>query len=255
MASFLADRSWPSQSLVWYYYGDALLAAFVLGAVLIGRPAVREIVGRAPLPRDIVPISLTVLITFAASAGFITLTMIPLSYLMPSFVRWWLEWSYPYAIYLNADGSIPILPNALRQLDLVVIAPILEEAIFRGYLLHAWVRKWGLWTGVLLSSAVFGAIHPDPIPAMLTGVGFALLYLRTQSLWAAILAHGTYNAVVSAWNTWEIARNGWSYIVPSLDDFRNEWWLGVIQAIVAAILVDRVMRRGALAPLRLPASS
>ena len=255
IASLVADRWAYGGNLAWYLYGDALLAAFVLGAVLIGRPSPREIFGRAPQRRDVLPIALTVAITWCASGAFITLTMVPASYVLPSFVEWWLNWSYPFTFYLHLDGSIPILPNVLRVADLVVITPILEDTIFRGYLLNAWARKWGLFMGLLLSSAVFGAIHPDTIPAMLTGVGFALLYLRTQSLWTPILAHGTYNAMVSVWNVWEIARNGWQYVLPTLEGLRSEWWLGVIELLVVAVLIDRIMRRGALAPLRLPRSS
>lgn len=255
IASLFADP-WPyAASLAWYFYGDALLAAFVVGAVLIGRPVLRQIVGRPPRRPDLLPIAVTVAVTYLVSGALITLTMVPASYVLPSFVKWWLHWAYPLTFYLGPDGSIPVLPNVLRLVDLIVITPILEETIFRGYLLHAWVRKWGLWTGVLFSSAVFGAIHADTVPAMLTGVGFALLYLRTQSLWAPILAHGAYNAVTAIWNVWEIASNGWEYVVPTLEGLRSEWWIGVIELIIVAVLIDRIMRRGALAPLRLPGSS
>ena len=254
VASWLADRSWYARSLAYHFYSDALLLAFLAGAVALGRPALREVLGRALVSRDVAPVALTVLTTFCASGALITLTMVPLSYLVPSFVTWWLDWSYPVSLYLAADGSIPVAANALLLVSLVVVTPILEELIFRGYLLNAWVRKWGLWTGVLLSSAVFGALHSDPVPAMLTGVGFALLYLRTRSLWAPIVAHAVYNCAATAWNVWEMARNGWDYDVPTLEELRSEWWLGVVELLVVAVLLDQIMRRGALGPLRLPVS-
>jgi hypothetical protein len=246
---------WYVNALVLHFYADLLLLAFVAGAIAIGRPTPQEVIGRAPSRNDALPIAVTVAITFCASGAFTTLTMIPLSYVLPAFVDWWLEWSYPFTLYVADQGRVPIAANALRLFSLVVTTPILEELIFRGYLLHAWSRKWGLWMGVLLSSAMFGLIHADTVPAMLTGVGFAVLYLKTRTLWAPIIAHAAYNAVVSVWGIAELASNGWIYQMPSLEEFREAWWLGVLQLLVVAVLLDQVMRRGALGPLRLPATA
>jgi len=249
---FFAERDWYAGTLAWHFYHDAIVIAFLIGAIIIGRPSFRKIVGRSPRLGDTTPIALAVVITFLASGAFITLTMVTLSYVLPSFVTWWLDRSYPLVFYVASNGSIPILANIMRLVELIAITPTLEETLFRGYLLHAWVRKWGLWNGVLLSSAVFGAIHPDTVPAMLTGAGFAFIYLRTQSLWAPILAHGVYNAIAAALNVWDLADNKWEYAVPTVADLRSTWWLGVLQLVVVVVLVHRIMRRGALGPLRLP---
>ena len=80
----------------------------------------------------------------------------------------------------------------------VIVAPMAEEFVFRGLLMQRWIRKWGLWKGVLASSAVFGALHLTYAPlAALTGVVLALLYLATGSLWVPIAAHALNNAFVS----------------------------------------------------------
>jgi membrane protease YdiL (CAAX protease family) len=252
VAKLVSGHPWYVTSLVFHYYGDAILLLFVIGAALIGRPELREVLGRAPSSRDITPVALTVAITFCASGALTTLALVPLSFVLPGFVTWYLQWSYPVTTYLAADGSIPVGANVLRFVSLMVLTPILEEMLFRGYLLRAWSEKWGLWTGVLLSSAVFGAIHADTLAAMLTGVGFALLYLRTQSLWAPILAHSAYNLVASAWNLWEMAESGWDYYVQTIDELRDASWIGVLELLVAVLLVDRIVRRGALGPFRLP---
>ena len=254
VASWFADRAWFAPGLAYYFYADALLLAFVAGAVLFGRPTLRDVLGRAPGSRDLAPIALTVIITFCASGAFVILTMVSLSYAIPSFVQWWLEWSYFTVIHIDFDGSIPVAANA-HLASLIVIGPALEEMIFRGYLLRAWSRRWGLWTGILLSSAVFGAIHVDTVAAMLTGVGFALLYLRTQSLWAPFFAHALYNLAVAVWNVLELAGNNWLDLPPTLDDFRSAWWIGVVELFVVVLLVDQILRRGALGALRLPTSA
>jgi hypothetical protein len=105
----------------------------------------------------------------------------------------------------------------------------------------------------VLSSAVFGAVHPDTLSAMVTGVGFALLYLRTQSLWAPIIAHGIYNLVVWLWNLAEVIDNRLEYVPYTIDDLRADWWLGAIELIVVLLIVDRILRRKEiLGPFRLP---
>ena len=236
-----------------HYYGTILLAIFLLAALWVSRLDYRELVGRAPERRDIRAIALTVLLTFCASSAIVVFTFVPLSYIFPTFVTWWLRWAFSPIIYISADGTFPIAANLLNLLSLVVLGPILEEAVFRGYLLHRWSLKWGLGTGVTLSSALFGALHPDPIAAMVTGFGFALLYLKTQSLWNAIFAHGTYNLVVWLQSIEDTITDLSNYPVYALDQFQASWWWGVLQLIVVLIIMDRLLRRDApLGPFVLP---
>jgi membrane protease YdiL (CAAX protease family) len=256
VAQLVPTRSWHAASLVYAFYADLILLAALIGAVWIGRPALRDVLGRTASFRDAGPVALTVVVTFCASGALTALALAVLSYLIPNFVNWYLEWSYPLTFYQSDDGTIPVGANFLRFVTLVVTAPVLEELMFRGYLLRAWSEKWGLWAGVLLSSAVFGAVHVDTVPAMLTGVGFALLYLRTQSLWAAIFAHAAYNLVVYVWNAIEFARDGWQYHLQTIGDVRSASWIGVgvLELVIVVLLVDRILRVSALGPFRLPAT-
>lgn len=249
----VAGHPWYVASVVRYYYADVILLASLVGAVWIGQPALRDVLGRAPLSRDTVPVALIVAITFCASGALTAFALVLLSFVVPGFVTWYLEWSYPLTFYQARDGSIPAGANLLRFVSLVVLTPVLEELMFRGYLLRALSEKWGLWTGVLLSSAVFGAVHVDTVPAMLTGVGFALLYLRTQSLWAAIFAHAAYNLTAYVWNVIEFASAGWEYHLPTIHDLRSGLWVGVLELVIVVLLVDRILRRRTLGPFRLPA--
>ncbi len=79
-----------------------------------------------------------------------------------------------------------------------VVAPVAEELFFRGFLFAGLRDRWGLAAGMLISSAVFGAVHLTPgvmLPIALMGALFAWLYQTTRSLWPAILLHGLYNGV------------------------------------------------------------
>ncbi len=79
-----------------------------------------------------------------------------------------------------------------------ILAPIVEEVVFRGFL-FAGLRKYlNLRIAVLASGALFGALHFQlyAFPVLfLLGVLLALLYYRTGSLWMPILMHFCINAV------------------------------------------------------------
>jgi membrane protease YdiL (CAAX protease family) len=83
-----------------------------------------------------------------------------------------------------------------------VAAPLFEELFYRGLWLRAVERRWGTTWAVVISSAVFGAIHFQiyDLPALFGfGVVAALLTVRTGRLGPAIWAHVAFNltAVVS----------------------------------------------------------
>ena len=87
---------------------------------------------------------------------------------------------------------------ALVMLGVVVGAPIFEELFFRGLTLRALERKWGAVAGVLISSAIFAAVHFQILqfPALMAfGVIAALLVRRYKRLGPAIWAHIGFNLV------------------------------------------------------------
>jgi membrane protease YdiL (CAAX protease family) len=80
---------------------------------------------------------------------------------------------------------------------IVVVAPIVEELLFRGYLQTALTRRMKPWMAIAISSAVFGAIHFQPLafPILaLLGAVFGYLYHRTGSLKVNIALHMANNA-------------------------------------------------------------
>lgn len=82
-----------------------------------------------------------------------------------------------------------------------IIAPIMEEMIFRG-LLYGWLRtRIGIAGGTIVSATIFGFAHGIVMlaPALaLTGIVLAMVYERSRSLWPAIIVHGTINSVMTA---------------------------------------------------------
>lgn len=116
------------------------------------------------------------------------------------------------AVFLQIAGAVsdrlvpPALPEAvdvdrlkwLTFVSVVLAGPFVEEVFFRGFLFAGLMRGLGLWPAVALSSAVFAATHVDVAllgPAFIAGVAFALVAHRTGSVWPAILAHTSQNAI------------------------------------------------------------
>lgn len=96
------------------------------------------------------------------------------------------------------EKAVDPLTTVLFFLVVAVGAPIAEEIFYRGLVLGALAKRFGTTWGVVGSSVLFGAAHFQPLqfPALtVAGVVFALLYVRTGRLGAAIVGHMAFNAV------------------------------------------------------------
>lgn len=88
----------------------------------------------------------------------------------------------------------------------LLMAPLVEEIIFRGYIYTVLERAWGMTAAVLVSGLLFGSIHFAQLwPAFfqmfllcLVGVVFSLARARTGTTLASIVLHFGYNAAISA---------------------------------------------------------
>jgi membrane protease YdiL (CAAX protease family) len=89
---------------------------------------------------------------------------------------------------------VELLPGRLgiSLLLLAVLAPIVEELVFRG-LLYGWVAgRWGSLAGWIVSSLAFAAAHVEPAHVIMVlplGILFGWLRRRTDSLLPSLVAH------------------------------------------------------------------
>jgi membrane protease YdiL (CAAX protease family) len=86
-------------------------------------------------------------------------------------------------------------------LAIVVIGPIVEELLFRGYLQTALSKRMKPWLALVLASCAFAAIHLQPAAfPMLAVVGgvFGFLYHRTGSLRVNMVLHMLNNGLAFA---------------------------------------------------------
>jgi membrane protease YdiL (CAAX protease family) len=93
------------------------------------------------------------------------------------------------------------IPQLLLWIALCCTAGLVEEFVFRGYLLQQFASIRGkLWIGIILSSLLFGAAHGyEGIGAMIAitiyGIMFCLLAIHRQSLRAGMIAHAWHDSI------------------------------------------------------------
>lgn len=96
---------------------------------------------------------------------------------------------------LFGDSTLNI---ALTGIAVVIIAPVLEEIFFRGFLLRSLSDKWGIAWGSILSAALFAIIHmqfESIIPIFILGLIINSLVIRSKSILPSIFFHVFNNAI------------------------------------------------------------
>lgn len=86
----------------------------------------------------------------------------------------------------------------LAGLTVIVVAPLVEEIIFRGLLQNLTARIWGAVPGMVIAAIVFALVHNEAWFLFgLIGVGLVLgfVFQATGSVTAAWVAHAVHNAV------------------------------------------------------------
>ena len=79
-----------------------------------------------------------------------------------------------------------------------ILAPLVEEIFFRGFLFQGFRARYGWVRALLLSSAIFGVAHLDPvaiIPTFILGCLLGYLYQRSNSIWPGVIFHAIINSL------------------------------------------------------------
>lgn len=90
----------------------------------------------------------------------------------------------------------------LLMLMSVLLAPLFEETIFRGYIYPVVARTFGVTTGVVATGTLFGLLHAEQLWGgwgqigllVLVGIVFTWLRAVTKSVLASYLVHLSYNS-------------------------------------------------------------
>jgi membrane protease YdiL (CAAX protease family) len=84
-------------------------------------------------------------------------------------------------------------------LKVAIMAPIIEEMIFRGVIMHGLMRNYSKFTAVFVSALLFALFHLNPwqFPAtFVLGLVLGILMLRTRNIYLCILGHAANNGLV-----------------------------------------------------------
>jgi len=100
----------------------------------------------------------------------------------------------------QAFGAEPFL----AVISIAVIAPVVEEIVFRGFVFGGLRTKLGITLSVIVSSVIFSLAHSFSVggsilllgPSLfLAGVALALVYERSRSLVPGMVLHGSFNLI------------------------------------------------------------
>jgi membrane protease YdiL (CAAX protease family) len=102
-------------------------------------------------------------------------------------------------IFKNRTGALLLMGMA------VLIAPLVEETVFRGYLYPIFAKSLGVLPGILITGVLFGLMHGSQLGwtwglvLLLTFVGviFTFARARTGTVLASFLLHLGYNSMIA----------------------------------------------------------
>lgn len=136
---------------------------------------------------------------FLATRGrfvFMAAGLAPILYLATTLIlgllpQQWLDDYMEASAALNDTGPLMILAA-------VIIAPLVEELVFRGLILTRLHRGMPGWLAVLVTALVFGVCHGQLVwiaYAFVLGTIFGFMALRARSIWPSLTAHLIFNGI------------------------------------------------------------
>lgn len=183
------DESVLSSLLASVIYTLTLIFVIALPWLIKKRQTTRQDVGMRRLPSwtDILLAPAGLVIYFLLSA----LLILGATHLLPGFD----------ADQVQATGFSHLSQRyeyILAFITLVVIAPLAEETLFRGYLFGKLRKTAPLWVAVLITSTLFAVLHGAwnvGIDTFALSVVLCLLRESTGNIWASVLVHMMKNGI------------------------------------------------------------
>ena len=79
-----------------------------------------------------------------------------------------------------------------------VLAPIMEEIMFRGIILNNLLSKRSVWYSIIISSFIFGLIHMNLLQgtnAFILGIALSIVFIKTRNIYACMFGHFLNNLI------------------------------------------------------------
>lgn len=91
--------------------------------------------------------------------------------------------------------------NPIGIISVCILAPLCEEAVFRGAILrHLLEKNWKPWLAILVSALFFAVAHfnfTQGLTAIIMGALLGWVYYRTRNLWPCIFIHAVNNTTAT----------------------------------------------------------
>ena len=168
-------------------------AAFYLGGAAVLLPLLQAVSGRSLTGLGVRPLDAR---GWGFAAGGLAIVL-ALQLLYQGVLSFFHQGNHVQAGFQNfhvsgADAAVLVLVNG------AIIGPIVEELFFRGLLFNAFSVRMPMLAAALLSGAIFGIAHGDPVlfPVLaLFGMVQAAFYRISGNLVVPMIVHGVNNAI------------------------------------------------------------
>jgi len=130
----------------------------------------------------------------------------------------WMKLGEPAAVFRPVDvqGQLEWALIAVRWIGATLLVPVMEELFWRSFLMR-WIeqpqfeavppQRVGL-KAIVLSTFVFMLAHTLWLAAIVAGLAYAWLYVRTGKLWVPVIAHAVTNGLLGGW---VVMTGNWAY--------------------------------------------
>ena len=102
----------------------------------------------------------------------------------------------PAALTELSNVDLDFLTLFTLLLYVSILTPIVEEVVFRGFVLDVASERYGDWMSIFISAFLFAIIHVEAVSvlnAFMGGLIYGYVRIRTGSLWPPILLHFAWN--------------------------------------------------------------
>ena len=108
---------------------------------------------------------------------------------------------------VDAQGQLQWPLIAVRWIGATLLVPVMEELFWRSFLMR-WIDRPQFETvvpqqtslkAIVLSTFVFMLAHTLWLAAILAGLAYAWLFVRTGRLWVPVIAHAVTNGALGVW--------------------------------------------------------
>ncbi len=125
-------------------------------------------------------------------------------------------------------------------LKVVILAPIIEELIFRGIIMHGLMRNYPKGVAIFFSGLLFALFHMNPwqFPAtFLLGMLLGWVMIRTRNIFACIIGHAINNGLVLLAIEYHDQINEFVfYILPKADQLKISGLIMALSLVLIALI-------------------